>query len=50
MAYRSVANMRLCKQRPLLGNVLNNRRTVFSVVRLANAMVICKAWRLAVAL
>jgi hypothetical protein len=33
VAYRSVAKRWLCKQRPLLGNARNSRRTAFSVVR-----------------
>jgi DNA-directed RNA polymerase beta' subunit len=31
VTYRPVAKWWLCKQRPLLGNARNNRRTVFSV-------------------
>jgi hypothetical protein len=35
VAYRPIAMRWLRKQRPLLGNARNNRRTVFSVVRAA---------------
>jgi hypothetical protein len=33
VAYRPVAKLQLCKQRPFLSNARNNRRAVFSVDR-----------------
>jgi hypothetical protein len=35
VAYRLITKRWLCKQKPLLGNASNNKRAVFSVVRVA---------------